>query len=509
MDCPDNLVARQSIDYGDIDGAFAKAAHRIKARFRLHKGGGHSIETRGIAVRLDPVDDTLTIYANTQMPHRAKQILVAALGVGEQRIRVVAPDTGGGFGPKAAFHPEELALPAAALLLRRPLKWMEDRRENFVADGRRARPGLGHGDGGRRRRPHARTARQALPRPRRLHAVRRGAGLQRRHQRDRPLRAAGVSARHQLVPDQLRAVRADARRRPPARHVRDGAAARRGRGEARHRARRGAAAQHDPAVADAVRDAGQAARRLDHDLRQRRLSGMPAPRAGSRRLGGFSGAAGGGAEARAAISGSASPTTSKAPGAGRSRARDLRVGASGKIVVTTGASAQGQGTKSMLAQLGVRRARRAAGGHRRDRRRHRGHRARLRRVRQPPGGDRGQRRASRRHRGAREGDQGRRRNAGGVGGGPGAEGRRGAGQRRAGDAEDPGADRARHRRRAGLCAAERRDAGARRVDRFPGAGADLLQRHARLRGRGRSRDRAWCGSSATSSCTTAAASSIR
>src|SRR4051812_1703218 len=133
MDCPDNLVARQSIDYGDVDSAFAKAAHCIKGRFRLHKGGGHSIETRGVAVRIDPVDDTLTIYVNTQAPHRAKQILVAALGIGEQRIRVVAPDTGGGFGPKAAFHPEELALPAAALLLRRPLKWMEDRRENFVA----------------------------------------------------------------------------------------------------------------------------------------------------------------------------------------------------------------------------------------------------------------------------------------------------------------------------------------------------------------------------------------
>ena len=133
MDCPDNLVARQSIDYGDIDGAFARAAHRIKARFRLHKGGGHSIETRGIAVRLDPVDDSIVVYANTQAPHRAKQILVAALGIGEQRIRVVAPDTGGGFGPKAAFHPEELALPAAALLLHRPLKWIEDRRENFVA----------------------------------------------------------------------------------------------------------------------------------------------------------------------------------------------------------------------------------------------------------------------------------------------------------------------------------------------------------------------------------------
>src|SRR5215218_5365642 len=135
LDCLDNLVARQSIDYGDIDGAFARAAHRIKQHFRLHKGGGHSIETRGIAVRLEPVDGGLIVHANTQVPHRARQILVEALGLSEQQIRVVVPDTGGGFGPKATFYPEELAVPAAALLLRRPLKWIEDRRENFVATG--------------------------------------------------------------------------------------------------------------------------------------------------------------------------------------------------------------------------------------------------------------------------------------------------------------------------------------------------------------------------------------
>jgi len=133
LDCPDNLVARQSIDYGDIDGAFATAAHRIKERFRLHKGGWHSIETRGVAVRFDPADETMIVYANTQAPHRARQIMVAALGLAEHEVRVVAPDTGGGFGPKAVFHPEELAIPAAALLLRRPLKWIEDRRENFLA----------------------------------------------------------------------------------------------------------------------------------------------------------------------------------------------------------------------------------------------------------------------------------------------------------------------------------------------------------------------------------------
>ena len=212
-------------------------------------------------------------------------------------------------------------MPAAALLLRRPLKWMEDRRENFVATGGERDQDWDMEMAVDARGPHARAARPALPRPRRQHALRRGARLQRRHQRDRPLCAAGLSARHQLVPDQLRALRADARRRPAAGHVCDGADARRRRGKARHRARRGAPPQHDPAVADALRDADQAARRLDHDLRQRRLSGVPAPRARRRRLGGFPGAAGRGAGNRAAISGSASPTTSRAPGAARSRAR--------------------------------------------------------------------------------------------------------------------------------------------------------------------------------------------
>jgi carbon-monoxide dehydrogenase large subunit len=134
LDCPDNLVACHLIDYGDVEGAFAKAEHRFAERFRLHKGGGHAIEARGLVARFDPVDGVLTAWINTQMPHRAKSVLVAALGLVEHQVRVIVPDTGGGFGPKAVFHPEELAVPAAALLLNRPLKWIEDRRENFSAD---------------------------------------------------------------------------------------------------------------------------------------------------------------------------------------------------------------------------------------------------------------------------------------------------------------------------------------------------------------------------------------
>jgi aerobic carbon-monoxide dehydrogenase large subunit len=133
LDCPDNLVAATRIDYGDVDQAFACAAHCIVEKFRISKGGGHSMETRGVLARYDAVDDRLTVWDSSQMPHRARAILVAALGLRENQVRVVAPDVGGGFGPKAVFHPEELAIPAAAMLLNRPVKWVEDRFESFTA----------------------------------------------------------------------------------------------------------------------------------------------------------------------------------------------------------------------------------------------------------------------------------------------------------------------------------------------------------------------------------------
>jgi len=133
LDCPDNLVARTAIKYGDIDAAFAGAAHVISERFHVHKGGGHSIEPRAVMARFDPAEQFLTVWDGTQMPHRAKAVLVKALGLAEHQVRLIAPDVGGGFGPKAVFHPEELAVPAAAMLLGHPVKWIEDRAENFVA----------------------------------------------------------------------------------------------------------------------------------------------------------------------------------------------------------------------------------------------------------------------------------------------------------------------------------------------------------------------------------------
>jgi len=133
LSCPDNLVARTKVDYGDVESAFHGAAHVVREQFRLNKGGGHPMEPRGVVARHDEITDQLTLWNSTQMPHRAKAMLVATLGLSEHQVRVVTPEVGGGFGTKAVFHPEELAVPAAALLLKRPIKWVEDRFESFTA----------------------------------------------------------------------------------------------------------------------------------------------------------------------------------------------------------------------------------------------------------------------------------------------------------------------------------------------------------------------------------------
>ena len=132
-ECADNLVAKQTVGYGDCAAAFATAAKLVSERFWMHKGGGHSIEARGVVANWDAVQEQLVVWDGTQMPHRAHGILCRTLGMAENSVRVIAPDVGGGFGPKFVFYPEEVAIPLAAKLLGRPVKWIEDRYESFTA----------------------------------------------------------------------------------------------------------------------------------------------------------------------------------------------------------------------------------------------------------------------------------------------------------------------------------------------------------------------------------------
>ena len=489
-------MARHLIDYGDVEGAFAKSAHRFAERFRLHKGGGHAIETRGVIVRFDPVDDVLTAWINTQMPHRAKAVLVAALGLAEHEVRVIVPDTGGGFGPKAVFHPEELAVPAAALLLGRPLKWIEDRRENFSAsvmerdqdwdmevafdaDGRllaiRGRLCQDHGACTPYGVALPFNAGTNLVGPYVLPAYRleialcltnmvpacptRGAG-----------RPQGTFVMERLL-DRIAATlalpRDEVRRRnliAPARMPfttpivqRDG----------------GMMTYDSGDYPECQRRALAAAGWADFPARQQA------------------------ARAEGRFIGIGLANYVEATGRGPFESAGLRIGPSGKVVVTTGATAQGQGTQTMLAQLvrdvlGVPPGRRHRGCGRHGRQS-----ARARRVREPPGSDRRQCHPSRGGRRAREGDPRRRGAARSGARGSGAQGRRRAGERRAAVAQEPRRDRARARRRARLRAAGRAGAGTCRGDRLPAARAHLLQRHPRRRGRGRCRVRRGARSCAT------------
>ena len=133
-DLPDNTAARVRQSRGDYAAAAARAALVIRRRFTYDHGCSSPIETRGVVAQWDMRADRLTVWDTTQAPVFMRNCLAAALGLGERQVRVIAPFIGGGFGPKIMMlYPEEILVPWAALQLGRPVKWIEDRAEHFVA----------------------------------------------------------------------------------------------------------------------------------------------------------------------------------------------------------------------------------------------------------------------------------------------------------------------------------------------------------------------------------------
>jgi len=128
-----NLLIEFLQAYGDVAAAFARAPHRARVNLKQHRGGAHSMEGRGAVAVYDANEDRLTLWSSTQLAHEVRAFLMRLLRLDENQIRVVAPDVGGGFGGKFVLYPEEVVLAAACLRLRRPLKWIEDRREHFCA----------------------------------------------------------------------------------------------------------------------------------------------------------------------------------------------------------------------------------------------------------------------------------------------------------------------------------------------------------------------------------------
>ena len=125
-----NKVIAYKVAFGDTDAAFAKASHVLRDEFWIHRGAAHSIEGRGILVEVS--DRETNVWASTQKPHDLRYAFADYIHLDEDHLRVATPDVGGGFGPKLCVYPEDVAVVAAATLLQRSIKWIEDRREHFT-----------------------------------------------------------------------------------------------------------------------------------------------------------------------------------------------------------------------------------------------------------------------------------------------------------------------------------------------------------------------------------------
>lgn len=127
----DNVYCRRTASFGDVEGAFAAAEHVIDETFYMQRQAALPIELRGTVASFD--GSAFTVYSATQTPHLLRTLLAQVLRFPESRIRVVAPDVGGGFGVKYQLQREEALVPALARLLGRPVKWRESIWEHLSA----------------------------------------------------------------------------------------------------------------------------------------------------------------------------------------------------------------------------------------------------------------------------------------------------------------------------------------------------------------------------------------
>jgi carbon-monoxide dehydrogenase large subunit len=128
-----NVAADFTVRSGDAEAAFRRAEVVARGRYYVHRYTGMPLETRGVLADYDRGTGCLTVWSSTQWPHTLRDALRDALGLSEHRIRVIAPDVGGGFGVKQEIYPEEILLALLAMRLHSPLKWIETRHEHLTS----------------------------------------------------------------------------------------------------------------------------------------------------------------------------------------------------------------------------------------------------------------------------------------------------------------------------------------------------------------------------------------
>jgi carbon-monoxide dehydrogenase large subunit len=132
-DVPNNVAFDWKISGGDLEKAFKEADVVIKQKFVNQRLQPSPIETRGAIAKYDQGTGEITVWMTSQNPHVHRLLLSGMVGVPEHKLRVITPEIGGGFGSKLPCHGPEAVVTFLSKELGRPIKWMEDRRENYVA----------------------------------------------------------------------------------------------------------------------------------------------------------------------------------------------------------------------------------------------------------------------------------------------------------------------------------------------------------------------------------------
>jgi len=129
---PDNAFIASAVNEGSPI-TVAAAPIRLRRQFRMNRQATVSLECRGVLAYWDHRNDELTVHLSTQGGHVVRIGLAQALGLPENKVRIIAPDIGGGFGGKNRIMPEDIAVAAIAMKVGHPVRWIEDRREHLLA----------------------------------------------------------------------------------------------------------------------------------------------------------------------------------------------------------------------------------------------------------------------------------------------------------------------------------------------------------------------------------------
>ncbi len=127
-----NLASAWTVNFGEVDTIVRTAPHVFRHTFTVGRDTALPMETRGLVAEWDGAHETMVVWGVTKVPYFNRRVLADLMGIGEDQIRFIEGDVGGGFGARGEFYPEDFLIPYLARRLGRPVRWIEDRREHLL-----------------------------------------------------------------------------------------------------------------------------------------------------------------------------------------------------------------------------------------------------------------------------------------------------------------------------------------------------------------------------------------